>query len=243
MAIPSSGALSLQDIEDEFGGTGGISLSEYYAGGAYVDTGATGDGGPIPTSGTLAFSDFYGASNPLVIAYALFENNAPVDTSSGSWYQWVRMRADDSNWTEWRPSGAVSGDPLEFWNWASRASLPAGSTIVDLSVQVRGRENYKDAGNASRHDTLIKMGAGTEHRTEDWPFALPGDSYLSPGTPAILTLSGDPTYWGLSNADLLSAIKATLQGNGLTLTVDTQVDGNEDPEYDYIKMQVTYTPP
>jgi hypothetical protein len=69
MAIPSSGPLSLDDIQTEFGGTNPIDLSEYYAGGANVPPGTTGDSGPIPTSGEIAVGEFYGSSNrvPIVI--------------------------------------------------------------------------------------------------------------------------------------------------------------------------------
>lgn len=61
MALPTSGPLSLQDIEDEFGGTGSISISEYYGA-------ATG----VPASGTISISDFYGTSAgfpPVTLGY------------------------------------------------------------------------------------------------------------------------------------------------------------------------------
>jgi hypothetical protein len=59
MAVPSSGPLSLTDIQAEFGGTNPISLSEYYKGGAFV---LNTDFAPnVPTSGTINISDFYGA--------------------------------------------------------------------------------------------------------------------------------------------------------------------------------------
>ena len=48
MALQSSGQISLQDIQDEFGGSHPISLSEYYG----VDT--------VPASGAISFNDFYG---------------------------------------------------------------------------------------------------------------------------------------------------------------------------------------
>lgn len=51
MALPSSGALALSDIQTEFGGTNPIGLSEYYG----VATG-------VPASGTIDISDFYGTS-------------------------------------------------------------------------------------------------------------------------------------------------------------------------------------
>jgi hypothetical protein len=57
MALQSSGAISLSDIQDEFGGSNPISLSEYYRDGSYVTSNNTG----VPTSGQIQFDDFYGA--------------------------------------------------------------------------------------------------------------------------------------------------------------------------------------
>jgi hypothetical protein len=58
--------LSLGNIQAEFGGTGNIGLSEYYAGGLYVTAGTTGSyqgvTTPIPSSGNIAIGNFYGAS-------------------------------------------------------------------------------------------------------------------------------------------------------------------------------------
>ena len=51
MALPSSGPLSLSQIQTEFGGTNPISLSEYY-----------GAASGIPASGTISINNFYGAS-------------------------------------------------------------------------------------------------------------------------------------------------------------------------------------
>ena len=51
MAIQASGAITLQDIQDEFGGSHPISLSEYYG----SDT--------VPSSGQISLSDFYGTQN------------------------------------------------------------------------------------------------------------------------------------------------------------------------------------
>ena len=57
MALQSSGAISLANIQTEFGGSNPISLSEYYRGGAYVTDNNTG----VPTSGAIQLDDFYGA--------------------------------------------------------------------------------------------------------------------------------------------------------------------------------------
>lgn len=58
MTLPSSGPLSLLDIQNEFGGSGSISISDYYRNGTYVpDTSST---STIPTSGEISLYDFYG---------------------------------------------------------------------------------------------------------------------------------------------------------------------------------------
>lgn len=60
MALPASGAISLLDIQNEFGGANPIALSEYYRGGTYVPN--TSNNTSIPTSGTISLNDFHGAS-------------------------------------------------------------------------------------------------------------------------------------------------------------------------------------
>ena len=52
MALPTSGTLTLLDIQNEFGGSNPIGLNEYYGAAA-----------GIPTSGAISIDDFYGASS------------------------------------------------------------------------------------------------------------------------------------------------------------------------------------
>lgn len=62
--------LSLSAVQTEFGGTNPVGLSEYYAGGGLVPPGTTsGNVGyptptstPIPSSGAISFTNFYGAT-------------------------------------------------------------------------------------------------------------------------------------------------------------------------------------
>ncbi len=63
MAIPSTGPLTFSAIQTEFGGSNPVSLSEYYAGGTNVPSGTSGTNGPVPTSGAIAMSQFYGTSD------------------------------------------------------------------------------------------------------------------------------------------------------------------------------------
>jgi hypothetical protein len=65
-------AITLDNIQTEFGGANPASLSEYYAGGGILLPGTVGyPGGTatfIPSSGTIAFSNFHGARKPAVRA-------------------------------------------------------------------------------------------------------------------------------------------------------------------------------
>ena len=63
MTLPSSGPLSLSDIQGEFGGSNPIGINEYYAGGGLVPAGTSGTYGAVPTSGQISIQNFYGTSN------------------------------------------------------------------------------------------------------------------------------------------------------------------------------------
>ena len=83
MALPTSGALSLSDIQTEFGGSNPISLSEYYAGGLYVPSGTSGTNGAVPTSGEIAVSDFYGTQAGITITVTEGSLSTAVHTGYG----------------------------------------------------------------------------------------------------------------------------------------------------------------
>lgn len=110
MTLQSSGPLKASEIEAEFGGTPPFRLSDYYAGGPNVPPGTEGDGGPIPTSGTIKFSDFYGASNIQVdiIGATLIDINTGNDAGVG--YQ-VHSDGTEKSYED------NSGTPVSFNTW------------------------------------------------------------------------------------------------------------------------------
>lgn len=78
MAIPGPGtAISIQTIVNEFGGTAPHSLSEYYRGGGLVPNAPVNSA--IPTSGTIALNNFYGASNQNPISLTIASNTYNYD--------------------------------------------------------------------------------------------------------------------------------------------------------------------
>ena len=55
-ALPSApNSLSINQIAQEFGGDTPHAISEYYAGGDNVPAGTQGEGGGIPSSGSVSF--------------------------------------------------------------------------------------------------------------------------------------------------------------------------------------------
>jgi len=65
MALQTSGQITLNDIQGEFGGTNPIEIDEYYRNGGLVpDIPANSN---VPTSGQINISDFYGAVNGIPV--------------------------------------------------------------------------------------------------------------------------------------------------------------------------------
>lgn len=78
MTLQSSGAISLANIQTEFGGSNPIGLSEYYRNGNYVPSSAT----TIPTSGTIQLDDFYGSEAAVVLTISTNATNYNILTAA-----------------------------------------------------------------------------------------------------------------------------------------------------------------
>jgi hypothetical protein len=83
MVLPSSGLISLLDIQNEFGGTNPIGINEYYRNGGLVP----GNNTNVPTSGIISLADFYGAVNEIVkyITSTSTNVNASSYFTAGEW--------------------------------------------------------------------------------------------------------------------------------------------------------------
>lgn len=164
MALPTSGPLSLSDIQGEFGGSNPISLSEYYAGGGLVPSGTSGTNGPVPSSGAISISNFYGTSNATVnftddnvsavgntaqtAGYRIDVDGFVYQVVNGvstALYQWASPTSIGGNYEVFATvtSGSVSSGTTGSWVATStsplwtRARPTPGTSIVELSMQVR----------------------------------------------------------------------------------------------------------
>ena len=166
MPLPSSGPLSLANIQTEFGGSNPISLSEYYAGGANVPAGTTGTYGAVPSSGAISIRNFYGTTKVIIsisnqfIGYSSggltsatagyrLTNAGQVDQLEQFTYsnleQWCTPTSQATNYEVYASLvyGTVYGDPTDTWllltntrSW--NVSAPTGGyEQAELFVEIR----------------------------------------------------------------------------------------------------------
>lgn len=110
MALPSSGPLTLADIQTEFGGSPPASLSEYYAGGAYVPSGTSGTYGAVPSSGEISVRNFYGTS---AVVISVTDQTVQDATGGGSSANTeYRVAADGKVYSR---TGSGSYTEIETW--------------------------------------------------------------------------------------------------------------------------------
>ena len=126
MAVPSSGALDFTDLQDEFGGSNPISISEYYRNGGLVPSNNT----DVPTSGTVALSDFYGAVNELGVT---------ASAASSANLQTLFNNASANSWTSAIPKRYTINGGTNMGILTVPASM-GGTLIIDIAsgATVRG---------------------------------------------------------------------------------------------------------
>lgn len=91
MAIPSTGKVSLGDMQTEFGGSNPISLSEYYRGGLYVPTSLT----QVPVTGTpISIGIFRGSQKTLPLTITTFGTQVDQYGHSNGPYPWSYFLSD-----------------------------------------------------------------------------------------------------------------------------------------------------
>ena len=144
MALPSSGTITLQDIQAEFGGPASpIVLTNYYRGGALVQNTPVNSG--VPTSGSIGLIDFYGAIN--AVYQALASNVTNTDGGSGSQLISYTLFYDNDGLVRHTREIGGSASTSALGNWSSLyPSEPGTGWVLKLS-HVSGTNTYS-AGDA-----------------------------------------------------------------------------------------------
>lgn len=130
MTLQSSGPISLSQIRTEFGGSAPDSLSEYYAGGAYVPSGTTGVNGAVPSSGTIGLHHFLGTS-------ATDIQTVTNGNNGGGKYGTFRGYTSGS-------FGSISDGTMNLLGGATITSLWTGGSLNLLQLVVAG--TYPNSG-------------------------------------------------------------------------------------------------
>ena len=182
MALPTSGPLSLADIQTEFGGSNPISLSEYYAGGAYVPAGTTGTNGPVPSEGTISISNFYGTSNvvtetqTVTVGTFSFKGLTNYGFSSGSYGS-----ISDGTF------GFISNAAITFLNW-----LNSGGTLTFQIAGIYSNSGWTKVTIAGvdylRTAASFSTSTGPDRTTWTWTGAAnPFGTTVGATVPAVFT--------------------------------------------------------
>lgn len=173
MALQSSGTISIQDIVDEFGGTAPHSLSEYYRGGTYVGSSNTG----VPTSGTIALSDFYGAAAGVVVTVT--EGTQTVTSVGATNYGYIAANKfwDDNNNRFYSVSGVGSRTPTTL----------NGATIQSIC---RG-----DNKNTSYDEKFIVVLSGTRSQSFFTSVTPQGGTTLNTASTSRFRQTNGSTVW------------------------------------------------
>lgn len=129
MALQSSGQISLNDVQTEFGGTNPINIDEYYRGGSLVPN--TPANSNIPTSGTIAMDDFYGGTASSTPTYNVSVNNTSINEGNATTVTVTTTNVPNGTELYYRVSGTVEN---YFVGVSSASSAQVGIGITDKTV-------------------------------------------------------------------------------------------------------------
>lgn len=155
MPLPTSGPISLSMIRAEFGGTAPDSLSEYYAGGANVPAGTSGTNGPVPSSGPISFSNFYGTQK-VVLSVALNDNYFASSATGAEAPAVARFQLGSDGAVRM----TVFDNTLQFsMNWLTAGSA---SSVEVLASIVGDPPTYEASVGGSATGTWLNLGTTRE---------------------------------------------------------------------------------
>lgn len=196
MALQSSGAISLANIQSEFGGSNPISMNEYYRGGGLVPSSVT----AVPASGTIDMADFYGTSNVSPMSTTNYSrinsgNNSTYITrtvTSGIVFNSVsmnfRLRRQD-NYVYYEVQNTASANSSTYWNASGTSQGSMGTNYVTM-----GRFNLGGI-------TAIKMNWAISSSPSGSSASIIGNTSLTSATYS----ASDNSFQSVSNGQSIGA--------------------------------------
>ena len=230
MALQSSGQISLQDIQDEFGGSHPIQMSEYY-----------GEHSSLPSSGQIAINQFYGLSDALPANFTrtgYYGNQSITLSNAADPYRYIVIAMQDmqgptlpnlnvpscngSSMSEiFRLNSTYSNDGHRIGCWY--AHVPTGSSVT-ISNSTLGFSLYEVTGasNLGSKISTTSSSSYTQPAEQRWTLGFCVTNFANSGA---ITLNNMTTGHGGSAAIhgyRFSSSSATLsfntQGNPVVFT-------------------------
>jgi hypothetical protein len=181
----TAGSLALSEIQAEFGGSYPIALTEYLAGGQYVNSGVIGYPGgvptPIPSSVPIRISNFYGASaepSATTLANYFWDYRSSLVRYADN-YQPYNDSYPGDLWTRNTPNARFVGSFTNSWSF-SNGSLPITSaffTVVSVVTGAIGNYGGILGVNTTSSGTLISDPAATTFIGNGGQPSLVGDGF------------------------------------------------------------------
>jgi hypothetical protein len=199
MALPFSGPLAFTNIQTEFGGTEPIGLSEYYRGGPLVPVSPATE--TIPSSGTIAVSNFYGVSDRIVVPL-------PIAAPTQNYDVYTRTIANPSYIAgisdivvTVSPSSIVGSTSTTAYAMLVPNTFAPGDTVTIVNngvIQGRGGNGGPGQLGASNG---IPGGVGGNALYTNRPLTVQNNNVIAGGgggggAGAGITPNKGPNYWG-----------------------------------------------
>lgn len=132
MALPSTGPISAQEIQAEFGGENPISINEYYSNGPYVPLGTMGALGSVPNVGTISFRNFQGSAGSLLSGANWVGGQAvtnPVRIGNR-----IISAGTLTSTVSYSSTGQTYATVPTVYRWRSDNSIVAGTVTITLAT-------------------------------------------------------------------------------------------------------------
>jgi hypothetical protein len=188
MTLQTSGAISLANVQTEFGGSNPISLSEYYAGGTYVPAGTTGTNGAVPSSGTISLNKFYGTTAATIFLQA----ESIYDFTGGGRNATTGYRLLSTGAVQY----LINTTWTTLYNWVSPTSAAGDYEVIVNNVSgsglTTGTVGSYEALTTTRQWTLVGTIGNGELTTFEVTIRRVGTS--STTGPVVIELNSDATF-------------------------------------------------
>lgn len=216
MTLPSSGTISINDLKTEFNDTTPSSMNEFYRGGTLVPNIPANNS--IPTAGTIALNDFYGAT-----AQGITFNLGSDETDASLSTYYYRSSA-----VSYVPTGgatiSITGGAYRYYNGTTWSAFTTStgtflSTYTQVEVRLASSSSYGTTttatltiGGVSDSFSVTTQAADTIPNTFELGDPVTGQALSSYAYSNIITVSGLSA--GVS-------VSASVSGSGTEMSINS----------------------